>query len=83
VPAGCVDIARRLASENDVKIAELWSFHTIGDQTRFTLVHRATPAEVKAASRSAKGVKTAAKAAAPAARKKTPAKPARKTARRK
>jgi hypothetical protein len=83
VPAGCVDIARRLASENDVKIAELWSFHTIGDQTRFTLVHRATPAEAKAASRSAKGVKTAAKAAAPAARKKTPAKPARKTARRK
>ena len=49
VPAGCVDIARRLAAENHVNVAELWSFHTIGDQTRFTLVHRATPAEVKKA----------------------------------
>ena len=40
VPAGCVDIARRLAAENGVNVAEIWSFHTIGDQTRFTLVHR-------------------------------------------
>ena len=49
VPAGCVDIARRLAAENHVNVGELWSFHTIGDQTRFTLVHRATPAEIKKA----------------------------------
>ena len=49
VPAGSVDIARRLAAENQVNIAELWSFHTIGDQTRFTLVHRATPAEMRKA----------------------------------
>lgn len=49
VPAGCVDIARRLAVENHVNISELWSFHTIGDQTRFTLVHRATPAEARKA----------------------------------
>ena len=47
VPSGCVDIARRLAAENHVNVAELWSFHTIGDQTRFTLVHRASPAEMK------------------------------------
>ena len=40
VPAGSVEIARRLAAENDVNVAEMWSFHTIGDQTRFTLVHR-------------------------------------------
>ena len=49
VPSSCVDIARRLASENHVNVAELWSFHTIGDQTRFTLVHKATPAEMKKA----------------------------------
>jgi len=49
VPAGCVEIARRLAVENHVNIAELWSFHTIGDQTRFTLVHRAAPAETRRA----------------------------------
>jgi hypothetical protein len=46
VPAGSVDIARRLATENHVTVAEIWSFHPIGDQTRFTLVHRA-PAETR------------------------------------
>ncbi|CAN5845610.1 hypothetical protein BH24ACI5_BH24ACI5_24470 [soil metagenome] len=49
VPSGSVDIARRLAAENHVNVSELWSFHTIGDQTRFTLVHKATPAEMKKA----------------------------------
>lgn len=44
VPAGSVDMARRLASENQVNVAEIWSYHTIGDQTRFTMVHRAAPA---------------------------------------
>jgi hypothetical protein len=48
VPAGCVDIARRLAVENSVNVAEIWSYHTIGDQTRFTLVHRA-PADARKA----------------------------------
>jgi hypothetical protein len=43
VPAGSVDIARRLASENQVNVAEIWSYHTIGDQTRFTMVHRSPP----------------------------------------
>ena len=46
VPAGSVDIARRLAFENDVNVSEIWSYHTIGDQTRFTLVHRA-PGEAR------------------------------------
>jgi hypothetical protein len=41
VPLGSVDIARRLATENQVNVTELWSFHTIGDQTHFRLVHRA------------------------------------------
>lgn len=49
VPAGSVDIARRLAAENDVNVSEIWSFHTIGDQTRFTLVHRAPVAEPRRA----------------------------------
>ena len=35
VPAGSVDIARRLATENQVNVSEIWSFHTIGDQTHF------------------------------------------------
>jgi hypothetical protein len=49
VPAGSVDIARRLAAENQVNVAEIWSYHTIGDQTRFTMVHRAPTPEVRRA----------------------------------
>jgi hypothetical protein len=41
VPAGSVEIARRLATENQVNVSEIWSYHTIADQTRFTLVFRA------------------------------------------
>jgi hypothetical protein len=80
VPAGSVDIARRLAAENGVNVAEIWSFHTIGDQTRFTLVHRSPAAEARRAS-SEKAEKAAApkpaRAAAPqgktVARKAAPA----------
>ncbi|PYR90861.1 MAG: hypothetical protein DMF84_18890 [Acidobacteria bacterium] len=42
VPAAAVDIAKRLCAENQVNVAEIWSYHTIGDQTRFTLVQRDT-----------------------------------------
>ncbi len=49
VPAGSVDIARRLAAENQVNVSEIWSYHTIADQTRFTLVYRA-PADTRRAS---------------------------------
>jgi hypothetical protein len=49
VPAGSVEIARRLAAENQVNVAEIWSYHTIGDQTRFTMVHRAPSAEPRRA----------------------------------
>ena len=90
VPANCVEIARRLAAENDVFVTELWSFHTIGDQTRFTLVQKnAAPAGAKKRSTAAPAPakKTTAKAAPkkkpapkiakkPAAKK--PAKPKRK-----
>jgi hypothetical protein len=40
VPATTVDIAKRLCAENQVTVAEIWSYHTIGDQTRFTLVQK-------------------------------------------
>ena len=48
VPAGSVDIARRLAAENQVNVSEIWSYHTIGDQTVFRMVHRAPGVESKA-----------------------------------
>jgi hypothetical protein len=69
VPSGSIEIARRLAAENQVNVSELWSFHTIGDQTRFTLVHRATPAEQRK-STAGRADKPAAKKAAPAAARK-------------
>ena len=77
VPASSVEIARRLATENHVHVTELWSYHTIGDQTRFTLVQRASApeparkkAEPKKAEPKAKAKATPAKAAKkPAVRK--------------
>ena len=44
VPAAAVDIARRLCVENHVTVTEIWSYHSMGDQTRFTLVQRSTAA---------------------------------------
>ncbi|HXH04970.1 MAG TPA: hypothetical protein VNI83_00105 [Vicinamibacterales bacterium] len=41
VPAGSVEMARRLCADHQVSVAELWSYHPIGDQIRFTLVQRA------------------------------------------
>jgi hypothetical protein len=73
VPAGCIDIARRLAAENQVNIAELWSFHTIGDQTRFTLVHRAPTPEPKAAT-----PRPATRSAKPAAKRTATASPTKR-----
>ena len=93
VPANCVEIARRLATENHVNVSELWSFHTIGDQTRFTLVQKnAQPEPRKAPEPAAAPTKAPVKAAAPKAKngrtatppakaKAAPAKPAAAKAR--
>jgi hypothetical protein len=40
VPASAVEQARRLCTENQVAVSEIWSYHSLGDQTRFTMVHR-------------------------------------------
>ena len=40
VPAGMVDVARRLSEDNKIYVARIWSYHIVGDQPRFTLVHR-------------------------------------------
>jgi hypothetical protein len=50
VPAGCVDSARRLAADHQIKITELWTYHSVGDQVRFTMIERSEPpAPAKAA----------------------------------
>lgn len=75
VPVNAVDIARRLCVENQVTVAEIWSFHSLADQTRFTLVQKSSekagPADPeRAAARRAVPKRPAAPARkAPAARK--------------
>jgi hypothetical protein len=44
VPAGMVDVARRLSEDNQIYVAEIWSYHSVGDEIRFTLVHRSREA---------------------------------------
>ena len=66
VPAGSVDIARRLAQENGVNVSEIWSYHSILDQTRFTLVYRAP--ETRRSSASSEARRAAPAEARPAAK---------------
>jgi hypothetical protein len=86
-----VDVARRLSEDNQIHVAEIWSFHSVGDEIRFTLVHRSrdVPAPARAP-QARRPERPAARRPAPAvARRKAPArakparpaKPARKTKR--
>jgi hypothetical protein len=60
IPASMVDVARRLTQDNQIHVAELWSYHVVGDEPRFTLVHRNREA-ISAAARSRPATKPAAK----------------------
>jgi hypothetical protein len=80
VPAGMVDVARRLCEDNQVHVAEIWSYHIVGDQPRFTLVHRnreTPPAQPRPKPAAAKAP---AKAPAKTPAKKPAAKPKQKKA---
>ena len=41
VPSSMIDVARRLCQDLQVPVAEIWTYHPVGDQMRFTLVQRA------------------------------------------
>jgi hypothetical protein len=41
VPVSGVDAARRLCVDLNIQAAEIWAYHSVGDQMRFTLVLRA------------------------------------------
>lgn len=66
VPAGMVDVARRLCEHNHVHAEEIWSYHVVGDQPRFTLVHRSR--EAPAAAKPKATAHPAGRRAAPRAR---------------
>src|SRR4029450_9349647 len=48
VPSGMVAVARPLCEDNQIRVNEIWSFHNVGDEVRFTLVHRNRDAVVPA-----------------------------------
>jgi hypothetical protein len=75
VPSTMVDVARRLCEDNQITVNEIWSFHGMGDDVRFTLVHRTR--EVAPPPRRA----TPAPAPAVPTRRKPAAAPARRTLR--
>jgi hypothetical protein len=78
VPAGSVDPARRLCQDHAIPVAEIWTFHPIGDQMRFNMVYKA-PAPVRPVRRAAAPAAPAKPAAKRAASR--PAAPSRKPAR--
>ena len=44
VPSGMIDVARRLCEDSHIHVTELWSYHTVGDDVRFTLVQKSREA---------------------------------------
>src|SRR6187431_622254 len=40
VPASAIDSTRRLCGDLAIPVAEIWAYHSIGDQLRFTLVQK-------------------------------------------
>jgi len=91
VPVSGVDSARRLCAEHQIAATEIWAYHAMGDQIRFTPIHKAPQPEPKArpaaepresAPAAKSGAKPAASSRAAASRRtvRAPAKPASRSA---
>jgi hypothetical protein len=76
VPSTMIDVARRLCEDNQISVTEVWSYHGLGDDVRFTLVQRTREAP-PAARRPSATVPPAAPARRPSATV-PPAAPARR-----
>jgi hypothetical protein len=91
VPVGSVDSARRLCTDLQIPTSEVWAYHAIGDQMRFTLIQRAPhaadgkrasapPAKAASTARRAPARSRGTSAPAPARRAATGGSPARQKA---
>ena len=80
VPPASVDTARRLCTEHQIPVAEVWTYHLQFDQARFTMVHRSPDAPASASAKAPASAKaTAGKSAdKPKPKAKPKAKPAAK-----
>lgn len=81
VPPSSLDTARRLCVEHNISVSEIWTYHTVLDQVRFTMVDRAAmPAVPRPKPVPASDPEPAVKKAAPAKPETMVTKPAVKTA---
>lgn len=82
VPAAVAGVARRLCADHHIGVTEIWTFHTLGDQVRFSQIHRAPIADKLAAARAAAAeLRRASAAGTPGSggKSKAAAKPKKKT----
>jgi hypothetical protein len=75
VPSSMVEVARQLCDDNHIVVTEIWSYHLLGDDVRFALVHRARA--VAAPARRSSPRRSAASQTVPATRRKAKPKTAR------
>lgn len=66
VPAGSVDMARRLCADQQIVVDEIWTYFAVGTQLRFTLAYRAPSA--RPVSNGTRAPSASARRPAPAAR---------------
>ena len=66
VPAGSVDMARRLCAGQQIVVDEIWTYFAVGTQLRFTLAYRAPSA--RSVSNGTRAPSASARRPAPAAR---------------
>ena len=90
IPSAMMEVAKRLCQDHSVSVAEIHSYHMVGDEFRFVPVYRAPASDTRArvaaapqkpaASKSSGAKQAKKKKAKPAKAKKSrrPAKPARK-----
>jgi hypothetical protein len=85
LPPASLDTARRLCTEHQIDVGEIWTFHVAMDQIRFTMVHRSPEAaaipRAKAAASAPAAERNRRPAKAPAKAKPRAARPAKKAVR--